>query len=554
MIWRDIRLLLLAGLVLFSLYYILSPSLFGKPGVVVNQIGSDARCANVGINSVITQVDLYAIKSIEDYNLATSAVTGGQYVQLIADNRPADCIAVSNGELGISVDTLKKENLVFGIDIQGGSRVLLKPKESISKQILTDTIDTLNTRINLYGLRDVRISPLGEDVIQIEMGGATTAEVTGFVSKQGKFEGKLEEVIKLTGGKGSFPFNDRNIETEFINGTLRIDGRLLKVNESFPIDDIRFEIRNVTDGSVVVWATVFTGSDIIAVFTDAENSFINRLGDVYEFAFSVQISSTGAEKFARLTKNQPVRLLGSSRYLEPELLLFLDNEPITRLNIAASLAGETLTRPQIQGVSETKEEALKERLKLQSVLRSGSLPVELEIIKADVVTQTAGKAFLNSVIYVALAAALVVSIVIFIRYRDFKIAVPMILISFSEILIVLGFAAFSQAASKGSGWILDIPAIAGLIAIIGTGVNQFIIITDKLLQDPDASLKYRHKIAMEMIFNSAYTVIAAMLPLMVVGVGALKGFAITTILGVIIAIVVTRPAYMSILEKAKKLH
>ena len=110
MIWRDIRLLLLAGLVLFSLYYILSPSLFGKPGVVVNQIGSDARCANVGINSVITQVDLYAIKSIEDYNLATSAVTGGQYVQLIADNRPADCIAVSNGELGISVDTLNKEN------------------------------------------------------------------------------------------------------------------------------------------------------------------------------------------------------------------------------------------------------------------------------------------------------------------------------------------------------------------------------------------------------------------------------------------------------------
>ena len=554
MIWRDIRLLLLAGLVLFSLYYILSPSLFGKSGVVVNQISSDARCANIGINSVITQVDLYTIKSIEDYSLAASLVAGGQYVQLIADNRPADCVAVSDGDLGISVDNLKKENLVFGIDIQGGSRVLLKPKEPISKQILTDTIDTLNTRINLYGLRDVRISPLGEDVIQIEMGGATTGEVTGFVSRQGKFEGKLEEVIKLTDGKGSFPFNDRNVETEFINGALRIDDRLLKVNESYTVDDVRFEIRNATDSSVTVWATVFTGSDIVAVFTDAENSFINRVGDVYEFAFSVQISSAGAEKFAKLTKNQPVRLLGGSRYLEPELILFLDNELITRLNIEASLAGKTLTSPQIQGVSETKEEALKERLKLQSVLRSGSLPVELEIIKADVVTQTAGKAFLNSVIYVALAAAMVVSIVILIRYRDFKIAVPMILISFSEILIVLGFAAFSQAASKGSGWILDIPAIAGLIAIIGTGVNQFIIITDKLLQDPDASLKYRHKIAMEMIFNSAYTVIAAMLPLMIVGVGALKGFAITTMLGVIIAITVTRPAYMSILEKVKKLH
>ena len=223
MILKDLRFLLLVSLVLFSLYYILSPSLFGKPGIVTTVVDNEARCTNVGLNSVITQVEMSSIKNVDDYNSVVNAVKGGQYVSLIADNKPANCIAIANGNLGISIDNLKKENLVFGIDIQGGSRVLLKPKEHVSKQVLTDTIGTLNTRINLYGLRDVRISPLGEDVIQVEMGGATTKELTDFISRQGKFEGKLEEVVRLVDGKCAFPFDDRTIETEFVNGTLHID-------------------------------------------------------------------------------------------------------------------------------------------------------------------------------------------------------------------------------------------------------------------------------------------------------------------------------------------
>jgi len=129
----------------------------------------------------------------------------------------------------------------------------------------------------------------------------------------------------------------------------------------------------------------------------------------------------------------------------------------------------------------------------------------------------------------------------------------MILISFSEIIIILGFAAFTQNITKGAGWVLDIPAIAGLIAIIGTGVNQLIIVTDQMLQEKEVSIKSRYKVAMSIIFNSAYIVIVAMLPLMIAGVGTLKGFAITTVIGVLIAILITRPAYVAILEKVKRL-
>ena len=44
-----------------------------------------------------------------------------------------------------------------------------------------------------------------------------------------------------------------------------------------------------------------------------------------------------------------------------------------------------------------------------------------------------------------------------------------------------------------------------------------------------------------------------MIPLMFLGIGLIRGFAITTIVGVLIGILVTRPAYARIIEiMAKK--
>lgn len=554
MILKDFRLVVLLVLVLLSIYLIASPLAFGKKGVFVNKLDKNAKCTNVKANSAINQFGAYQIRTVEDFYKASDEIKGGDTVLLISDGLPGNCIALTDKNIGFDVATVEKNNLVFGIDIEGGSRVLLKPKGEITKDILDETIGTLNTRINLYGLRDVRISPIGKNLIQIEMGGATGDSINDFVSRQGKFEGKLEQIVKLPNGIGTFIFVDKTLGIKVSNNTVTLDNTTRQLNESFTIDDIKVEVNNVTSDSVSVLSTIFTGKDIVTVFTDPENSFVRAADNGYQFNFVVQVSQDGANRFAKLTRNQPTRLgTVSERYLEPELVLFLDNDPVTKLNIVATLAGQALTKPAIQGFRETRQDAINERLQLQSILRSGSLPVSLEIIKTDVVTQTSGKALINSTIYVALAAALIVSVVIIFRYRDLKIAVPMVLISFSEIVLILGFAALTQIMTKGAGWVLDIPAIAGLIAIIGTGVNQLIIITDQILQDPDTSLKYRHKTAMAIIFSSAYIVVAAMLPLLIAGVGTLKGFAITTIVGVLIAIFITRPAYMAILEKLKHL-
>ncbi len=57
---------------------------------------------------------------------------------------------------------------------------------------------------------------------------------------------------------------------------------------------------------------------------------------------------------------------------------------------------------------------------------------------------------------------------------------------------------------------------------------------------------------MFIIIGAFLTIIAAMLPLFWAGAGLLKGFALTTILGVSVGILITRPAFSEIVKKILK--
>ena len=120
----------------------------------------------------------------------------------------------------------------------------------------------------------------------------------------------------------------------------------------------------------------------------------------------------------------------------------------------------------------------------------------------------------------------------------------------SEIILLLGLASLLSKS-----WVIDLPTIAGIIASVGTGVEQQIIITDELLGGSlrDAwDLKRRTKTAFGIIIVALATVVAAMFPLLFEnffpGLFALKGFAISTILGFLIGYFITRPAYAKMAE------
>ena len=117
--------------------------------------------------------------------------------------------------------------------------------------------------------------------------------------------------------------------------------------------------------------------------------------------------------------------------------------------------------------------------------------------------------------------------------------------SFSEVIIILGFTVLV-------GFQLDLPTIAGIIAVIGTGIDHLIIITDEVLaggsMPPDKVYRSRLTKAFAIIFSAAATVLVAMSPLLIMGFGALRGFAVITIVGVLIGVFIARPAYAEVIQ------
>ena len=215
--------------------------------------------------------------------------------------------------------------------------------------------------------------------------------------------------------------------------------------------------------------------------------------------------------------------------------------------IAADLKGKAAQDILISGpgAGPTEEDALNDATtnmrKLQTVLITGSLPTSLEIVKLDSISPTLGSSFEKNAILVAILAIVAVAVVVFVRYRKLKISLPMVLISSSEAIIILGFLTLIK-------YNLDLAAIAGIIAAVGTGVDDQIVIADEILGKESVNWKERYKKAFFIIIAAYFTTLAAMIPLLRAGAGLLTGFAIATIAGVTIGVFITRPAFASIIK------
>ena len=99
---------------------------------------------------------------------------------------------------------------------------------------------------------------------------------------------------------------------------------------------------------------------------------------------------------------------------------------------------------------------------------------------------------------------------------------------------------------------MDLPSIAGILATVGTGIDQQIIVLDESRRSKFLSLVQRLKRAFATILGAYFTASVSLLPLLWAGAGLLKGFAITTLIGITAGILVTRPAFTDIVKKIEE--
>jgi preprotein translocase subunit SecD len=229
------------------------------------------------------------------------------------------------------------------------------------------------------------------------------------------------------------------------------------------------------------------------------------------------------------------------------LYMYLDDNEVYGAPLSYSAASALNEHPiySWQASTGADEDGKTQADQLQIHLRAGALPVNVVLMGSGQVDAALGDQFKRQVALAGLFALLAVAAVVFRRYHQKEILLPMVGTSLCEVIIILGFAG-------AINWQLDLPAIAGIIAAIGTGIDHLVIITDEVLYEgklPSTKV-YMERIskAFAIIFAAAATTTIAMSPLVVMGFGALRGFAITTIIGVLIGVLIARPVYGKVIK------
>ncbi len=452
---------------------------------------------------IITSIEGQSITNFEEYKeIINSKFPSIEKQKLTITTKDNEFILFTDKAPQISVANIEKTRIKTGLDLSGGARALISAEGvKLSSNEVNDLIAVTSERLNVYGLKDIVVRPVkdlsGNNYMLIEIAGSTPEELENLISQQGQFEAKIGNKTIFRGGEEDITYVARTGEQ---SGIYRCDS--------------------------------YEG------------------GDVCNFRFPISLSENAAEKQAETTKNLGTNVT-NPEYLNEPLDLYLDGQIVDSLLISKDLKGSKTTQIQISGSgkgatrTEAYDSATANMKQLQTVLITGSLPFKLQIEKLDTISPLLGQKFINTILIAGIASILAVGLIIFLRYRKIKLSLAVLLTSLCEVLIILGISAlFSRN--------LDLPAIAGIIAAIGTGVDSQIIILDESQMSHILSLKQRIKRALFIILGTYVTTLFALLPLIWAGAGLLKGFAITTIIGISAGVFITRPAFSEMVKKILK--
>lgn len=442
-------------------------------------------------------------KTIESFGYGTADISGNTVV--LSVNKPSAIMIFLenniNGEIAylgsdtyeIRKDVTKNQLSTLLASVGGQIQKNGQGDDIYSQTVTPETLELtkkiLGSKLNAFGLLDVPMRSVGSNIILIDLAGTDMATAQNLVAKPGKFEIR----IYTTGNNTQHVLYGEDITSvgvprEREEGMWGID---FSVNQHGAIA--------LRDAAYETGATDDPLNHEVAMYLDSKQ------------IFSAPLANDLAANLKQMAVNKVA--VGSQSFV-------------------------TTTGPGEVGESKAKE--------LQIHLREGALPVAVKIIGSGQVPAKLGEQFRIQLLIAGLFALLMVSLVIFLRYRQKGILVPMLVTSVSEVFMILGFASLV-------GWQLDLASIAGIIAVIGTGIDHLVIITDEVLYEgslpPTKVYLSRISKAFGIIIAAAATTIVAMTPLVFMGFGSLKGFAITTIVGVLIGVLIARPAYGRVIKE-----
>ena len=298
--------------------------------------------------------------------------------------------------------------------------------------------------------------------------------------------------------------NPDRIKT-LLGKTANLTFRFVAQNEEESFGTEKLSFQDGTDDVIVSKRIILSGDNLV----DAQPRMDNQSNQT---VVSFSLDRVGAKKFAKAT----------SSGVGKRLAIILDGKIISAPNIVEPIIGGS---GQITG-----DFTFQSATDLALLLRSGALPAPMKIIEERTVGPDLGQDSINAGILSLIIGFVLVILFMLGKYKIFGLIANITLIL--NLLLLIGILTLFEAT-------LTLPGIAGIILTVGMAVDANVLIYERIKEEIKNE---NNKI---LAFDSGYvksrstildanitTLIAAVI-LFVLGSGPVKGFALTLGVGIL---------------------
>lgn len=499
--------------------------------------------------------------------------------------------------LGAIVLLAVNGGIKFGIDFSGGLRIPVLLENPVDSVTMESMVQTIKTRATTFGLTEVKVRPVGDSAIYVEVPQSNPGmvkQIESVLSHQGVYQGIVDGKVAIT-GEDLYEGTIRRVYSNELQGadwgvgfSVRREGqmrfsRVVKGKADYPLymfidrpnDSIVIVSRtdllyNANTSRLVglsedaalkagVDALALDGSDVPVFLSEslaAPDSTIPKPASNHTKALiskdapeslKARLNASGYVLSEQEPKDMRPRFsssrTGTSYVVSEWAAIGLKSAPLLNAGVTEGLpsSGYTISGAADGTGSARTADAEKKAREMESILKGGALPVQISIGSTVEIPAPLGEEFKRLSVIGAAFALFCISALVAFRYRTMKVVLPIVLISISEMIILVAIiGSFS----------IDLAAMAGIIAAIGVSVDAQIVVTDELLKHKSAGgMEQRLEGAFDIIVTNVIVACVAMLPLLFSGLVEIIGFATSSVLGSLLGLFITRPAYGAIVER-----
>ncbi len=412
----------------------------------------------------------------------------------------------------------------LGLDLQGGTSVVLTAPEGTDPEVLEVATDIMTRRIEDFGaVQEPEIAISGDDTVVVQLPGVEDEQraieavgQTGLLSFRPVLERTVGSVGPLTGT------NTPGIDDE--TG--------LTIVDDISTDAYLLSQRSGGDEVLHVGPAALEGGDV----DEALPIFDTNTG---VWAVSLDLTGEGGQKFAALTGEAAFYPQGDPRR---QIAIVLDGAVISAPAVNPDVApGVGITGGSALITMGASEDAQQEAQDLALTLRYGSLPVAFEVSAVQKVSATLGTDSLQAGIVAGALGLALVALVLLGSYRSLGLVAILGLTVFSSLLVAL-FGLLGEA----QGLTLTLAGVTGIIVSVGITADSYIVYYERVKEKIREGLTVEEAteegfgLAFRTILTADTVSLLAAILLWFLAVGAVKGFAIALGLATILDIFVAR--------------